>query len=93
VRPARRRRHGELPRAVPVEDVDGWPTLQLQLIRTCGRLHGIARGGCYRWFGKALAVVTNGAFRARCGSLRTPSGRAACIVGARSFRGPLVTFA
>ncbi len=80
-------------RAVPVEDVDGWPTLQLQLIRTCGQLHGIARGGCYRWFGKALAVVTNGAFRARCRSLRTPSGRAACIAGARSFRGPLVTFA
>jgi hypothetical protein len=80
-------------RAVPVEDVDGWPTQQLRLIRMCGRLHGVARGGCYRWFGKALAVVTNGAFRARCRSLYTPSGRAACIEGARRFRGPLLTFA
>jgi hypothetical protein len=80
-------------RAVPVEEVSRFATEQLSLIRTCARLRGHVRTSCDRWFGKTLTVVTNGAFRTKCRRLRSIADRRACTLGARSFGGPLVTFA
>jgi hypothetical protein len=80
-------------RAVPVEEIGPWRTRQLELIRTCGTLADGSRRPCYEWFGKALAVVTDGRFAAACRSLHSPAGRSQCRVGARRFRLPLVTFA
>jgi hypothetical protein len=80
-------------RAVPVEEIESWPTRQLALIRSCGRLAAGVRRPCYAWFGKAFAVVTNGHFAQRCARIGSPAGRKACRAGARSFRLPLVTFA
>jgi len=80
-------------RAVPVEQTDRWPSMQVALIRSCSKLHPGSRRPCYEWFGKALAVVTNGAFRTRCARLHSPAARAQCRFGAARFREPLVTFA
>jgi hypothetical protein len=80
-------------RAVPVENVDASPVRQLELIRSCSRLRGASRRGCDEWFGKTLAVVTNGAFSRRCGRLRSPFDRAHCRIGAGRIRAALVTFA
>jgi hypothetical protein len=80
-------------RAVPVEEVGPWRTRQLELIRTCAALADGARRPCYEWFGKALAVITDGRFIAACRSLHSPAGRSQCRLGARRFRSPLVTFA
>jgi hypothetical protein len=80
-------------RAVPVEEIGPWRVRQLELIRTCATLRGGARRPCYEWFGKALAVVTNGGFGHSCGRLRSAAARGQCTVGARRFRAPLVTFA
>jgi hypothetical protein len=80
-------------RAVPVEEVDRWPGKQLALIRSCRTLQDGARRGCYSWFGRALTVVTNGAFRRRCAALHSPAARLQCRIGAARFRLALVTFA
>jgi hypothetical protein len=58
----------------------------------CSSIAGDARLGCYRWFGKALAVISNGRFRRSCGTIRAPSNRRACVRGARRFNEALVTF-
>src|SRR5262249_35186326 len=66
---------------------------QLPLIRGCAALDPSARTGCYEWLGKALAVVTNGAWlREGCPQLARAAARTACAVGARSYEGPLETF-
>jgi hypothetical protein len=80
-------------RAVPVEEVGPWRVRQLELIRTCAGLADGARRPCYEWFGKALAVVTNGGFERSCGRLRSAAARGQCRIGAHRFRAPLVTFA
>ncbi len=81
-------------RAVPVQALAGHhPKPQLGLIRTCATLPRGAHAGCYRWFGKTLAVVTNGAFgKTGCQKL-DGAGRELCLAGARQMHGPLVTFA
>jgi hypothetical protein len=80
-------------RATPVEEVGPWRFRQLELIRTCSRLEDGARRPCYEWFGKTLAVVTNGGFEHSCRRLRSAAAREQCTIGARRFRNPLVTFA
>jgi hypothetical protein len=80
-------------RAVPVEEVGPWRGRQLDLIRTCANLAAGARRPCYEWFGKALAVVTDGRFAPECGRLRSGAARSQCRSGAGRFRAPLVTFA
>jgi hypothetical protein len=65
------------------------PTRRLELIQRCGRFVRAARQGCYEWYGRTLAVVTNGRFR--CSLLAAP-GRAWCAVGKRREDDPLVTF-
>jgi hypothetical protein len=80
-------------RADPVEEVGPWRSRQLELIRTCATLRDGTRRACYEWFGKTLAVVTNGRFANDCRFLRSAAARTQCGVGARRFRNPLVTFA
>ena len=76
---------------VPVLAGDRWA--QLRLLRTCAKLPRSTRHGCYAWFGRTLAVVTNGRFeRSGCPRLRIPDARAACIAGARRLTEPLATF-
>ena len=64
---------------------------QVHLVGLCDRF-GQQRVGCVSWLAKALNVDTNGAFLTR-GCPAVPSAdRAACRVGAGSWRGPLETF-
>jgi hypothetical protein len=67
----------------------------VKLIRGCERFAGAARArrACYRWLGKALAVVTDGAFgREGCTRLGTADARRECAEGARRMEEALVTF-
>ena len=51
------------------------------------------RPACYRWLGKALAVVTDGRFGEEgCPQLAAGAARSACRAGASSMEGALVTF-
>jgi hypothetical protein len=64
----------------------------LRLIRGC-ETFGSTRSACYRWLGKALAVVTNGRFGEEgCPQLAAREARSECQAGARSMEGALVTF-
>jgi hypothetical protein len=68
---------------------------QVKLIRGCDRFDfgEATRGACYRWFGKALAVLTNGDFgRLGCRRLKDPGAAPACVEGARQINDALVTF-
>jgi hypothetical protein len=65
----------------------------VELARTCDLFVGPTRAGCYRWLGKTISVVTDGAFGARgCPELRDPRARRACAAGARRVDDALVTF-
>jgi hypothetical protein len=65
----------------------------LTLIEGCDRFAAPARGTCYRWLGKALAVVTDGKFgREGCPRLDAVAARLRCEAGARSMEEALVTF-
>jgi hypothetical protein len=65
----------------------------LRVIDRC-RLFGVgARAACYRWLGKALAVVTDGRFgREGCPRLGAAAARRECQAGARRMEEALVTF-
>ncbi len=76
---------------VPVFAGNRWE--QVRLIRTCSKFQLETRGGCYSWFGRTLAVITNGRFeREGCPRLQMPDARAACVAGARRLAQPLGTF-
>jgi hypothetical protein len=63
------------------------------LIRQCDGFPGETKLECYRWLGKVLAVLTNGAFEDfGCGSLPEAAARRACVQGVRSMNGALETF-
>jgi hypothetical protein len=80
-------------RGVNVPALAGNRWEQLRLIRTCAKLPRSTRHGCYAWFGRTLAVVTNGRFeREGCLRLRIPDSRTACVAGARRLGRPLATF-
>jgi hypothetical protein len=65
----------------------------VRVIERCRGFRGTARAACYRWLGKALAVVTDGAFgREGCPRLRTADARRECAAGARRMEDALVTF-
>jgi hypothetical protein len=77
--------------SVPLLTGDKWA--QLRLLRTCVKLPRSTRNGCYSWFGRTLAVITNGRFEhSGCPRLRIPDARAACVAGARRLAQPLATF-
>lgn len=80
-------------RSVPVEQVSGWPSRQLALIKTCAGVKRPAQSGCYEWLGQALAVVTNGRFEESCGKLRYEATQDRCTTGAKRLHEALVTFA
>ena len=64
----------------------------LDVIRHCDLFPGATRLACYRWLGKTLAVLTNGDFRTTGCSQLDPEADRACVAGARTMNGPLVTF-
>ena len=80
-------------RGVDVPLVAGNRFRQLDLIRTCNGLPSTTRTGCFSWFGRTLAVVTDGRFgRAGCHALAAPHARASCLAGAARMNRPLATF-
>jgi hypothetical protein len=80
-------------RGVDVPLVAGNRFRQLELIRTCNGLPKTTRTGCFSWFGRTLAVVTNGRFRQTgCRALAAPRSRASCVAGAARMNQPLATF-
>ena len=62
------------------------------VIRNCAVFRASARRACYFWLGKTLSVVTDGRFRRDGCPALSPAARAACVAGAKSMNGPLVTF-
>jgi hypothetical protein len=79
-------------RGVAVQALAGRPERQLALMRRCGEF-GRQASACYSWFGRTLALVTDGAFTQRCGELTGAASRRACRSGARRVGDPLVSFA
>jgi hypothetical protein len=75
-------------RGVQVQALAREPRRQLALIRGCAGLGAAARADCYSWFGRTLAVVTDGRFDCA----RLILGRAACVEGARRAPDALVSF-
>ena len=65
----------------------------VRLIEGCDRFAAEARAACYRWLGKALAVITDGRFeRSGCPRLTDAAARRDCLEGARTMNEALVTF-
>ena len=81
-------------RGTKVQNVIGRPTaFYVELIRRCELFAGAPRAACYRWLGKTLSVVTDGAFgQTGCRQLRPADARRHCRAGAGSLDDPLVTF-
>jgi hypothetical protein len=80
-------------RGTKVQNLLGAPTdAFVRLIRDCERFQAGPRRACYRWLGKTITVVTDGAFaRTGCAQL-TAEARRECAAGARSADDALVTF-
>ena len=65
----------------------------VRLVAGCEAFAGAARAACYRWLGKAVAVLTDGTFeRKGCPALERRDARRWCAAGASEFENPLVTF-
>ena len=65
----------------------------VRLIGRCELFAGATRAGCYRWLGKAIAVLTDGAFeQTGCPKLAEADARRNCRAGARTMEDALVTF-
>ena len=65
----------------------------VRLLGRCELFDGATRAACYRWLGKAVAVLTDGAFgRTGCPVLESTDARRLCLAGARAFEDALVTF-
>jgi hypothetical protein len=81
-------------RGTKVQNLLDAPTrTYVRLIDRCGRFGGRAAPACYRWLGKALAVLTDGGFaRDGCPQLRGMAARRQCLAGARTMDDALVTF-
>jgi hypothetical protein len=65
---------------------------RVKLIQSCAGLRRSARGACYEWLGTTLSVVTNSRFRTLGCPFIAPSGRNACLAGAKRMNQALVTF-
>lgn len=65
----------------------------VRLLGRCELFARTTRIACYRWLGKAVAVLTDGAFEAEgCPELPAADARRACLAGARERESALVTF-
>jgi hypothetical protein len=80
-------------RGTKVQNLQDAPTeAYVRLLSGCERFAATARDACYRWLGKALAVLTDGEFeRTGCPRLGA-AARRECEAGARTIDEPLVTF-
>jgi hypothetical protein len=80
-------------RGVKVQNLLGAPNdAYVRLIGSCELFSGESRSACYRWLGKTITVVTDGAFaRTGCPQL-VLRARRDCAAGARSSKDALVTF-
>jgi hypothetical protein len=76
---------------VTVQATEGKPAAQRRLLGECSRFPAGARSGCTSWFGLTLNLVTNGRFARVCTTLAADE-RGACLMGARRYTGPIVTF-
>jgi hypothetical protein len=66
---------------------------QLALIRTCSGMPRSTRYGCFSWFGRTLAVVTDGGFRRNgCPRLTPRHAEISCVAGAARLGRALRTF-
>jgi hypothetical protein len=80
-------------RGVNVPALAKRPFEQLRLIRTCGDLPRETIYGCYAWFGRTLAVLTDGAFRRwGCVQLEPEHAQISCSAGGARMGRPLRTF-
>ncbi|HTE64141.1 MAG TPA: hypothetical protein VK631_27540 [Solirubrobacteraceae bacterium] len=81
-------------RGVKVQNLLGRPIGELvELVDRCSTIAGGPRDACYRWLGKAVAVLTDGEFaRAGCPRLRGTGARRACAEGAATMDDALETF-
>jgi hypothetical protein len=80
-------------RGTKVQNLLGAPNdAFVRLIGRCRLFSAGARHACYRWLGKTITVVTDGAFgRSGCPRL-SGEARNDCAAGARSVEEALVTF-
>jgi hypothetical protein len=80
-------------RGVNVPAVASNPFQRSALIGTCADLPQTTRARCFGWFGRTLAVVTDGTFRAGgCRELGDAQAENWCAVGAAHMGRPLRTF-
>jgi hypothetical protein len=80
-------------RGVVVPAVAKNPFERMHLVKTCADLPTTTRSRCFGWFGRTLAVVTDGRFRKTgCPQLGEPQARNWCSVGAARMGRPLRTF-
>jgi hypothetical protein len=81
-------------RGTKVQNLQDAPTdAYVRLVGRCERFAPAARGACYRWLGKAVAVLTDGEFgRTGCPRLAGAAARRECAAGASRMDEPLVTF-
>jgi hypothetical protein len=69
------------------------PRELVALVDGCARFDGATRTACYRWLGKAAAVLTDGRFAGGgCPRLRGATARRACAEGAATMDEALETF-
>ena len=65
----------------------------MRLLGGCEAFSGAVRSACYRWLGKSVAVLTDGAFEQEgCPALMPADARRWCLAGARERESALVTF-
>jgi hypothetical protein len=65
----------------------------VRLVNQCEKFAPAARGRCYEWLGRAVAVLTDGEFeRTGCPELESAAGRRECAAGAQRMDEALVTF-
>ena len=80
-------------RGTKVQNLQDAPTeAYVRLVGGCERFARAARGPCYRWLGKTLAVLTDGEFGQTGCSQLAEAARRECEAGARRMEDPLVTF-
>jgi hypothetical protein len=80
-------------RGTKVQNLQDAPTeAYVRLVGGCERFAATARGACYRWLGKALAVLTDGEFEQTGCPRLGAAARRDCEAGARTIDEPLVTF-
>jgi hypothetical protein len=80
-------------RGTKVQNLQDAPTeTYVRLMGGCERFRPAARGACYRWLGKTLAVLTDGEFEQTGCSQLEAGPRHECEAGARTMEDALVTF-